>query len=299
MFASKKVLIVSLLLSPVLAHAEMPVVASFSILADLVREVGGERVKVVSLVAEDQDAHVYQPRPADVKKLSEAKVFVVNGLGFEGWLPRLGKSAGFKGTTVTAAQGIKPLEMAEDHHDHGHDHDHKHGEADPHAWHNPRHVMRYVDNIAAGLARADAAGATYYQSRAAAYKQKLKETDDWAQGKFAAVAKAQRKVLTSHDAFAYLGQRYDIRFLSPQGVSTEAEASAKGVARLITQVRREKVKAVFVENISDRRLIEQLSREAGVAVGGKLYSDALSSKPGARSYLELFRSNVEALSAAM
>ena len=294
----RKIIVSSLLLSPLAAWANLPVVASFSIMADITREVGGERVSVVSLVGADQDAHVFQPKPADVKKLAEAKVFVVNGLGFEGWINRLNKSANFKGVTVTAANGIKPLEVAEDGHgdaEHGHDH----GHADPHAWHNPQHVLRYVDNIAAGLSRADAAGASYYRERAAAYKARLQELDSWAGKQFAAVPAARRKVLTLHDAFAYLGQRYAIRFMAPQGVSTDAEASAKSVAQLIRQVKKEQVKAVFIENMSDRRLIDQLAKEAGVKVGGKLYSDALSSQPGARSYLEMFRSNVTALSQSM
>ncbi|KMJ53820.1 metal ABC transporter substrate-binding protein [Vogesella sp. EB] len=294
----RKIIVSSLLLSPLAAWANLPVVASFSIMADITREVGGERVSVVSLVGTDQDAHVFQPKPADVKKLAEAKVFVVNGLGFEGWINRLNKSANFKGVTVTAGNGIKPLEVAED--EHGHDeHGHDHGRADPHAWHNPQHVLRYVDNIAAGLSRADAAGAAYYRERAAAYKARLQELDSWAGKQFAAVPAARRKVLTSHDAFAYLGQRYAIRFMAPQGVSTDAEASAKSVAQLIRQVKKEQVKAVFIENMSDRRLIDQLAKEAGVKVGGKLYSDALSSQPGARSYLEMFRSNVTALSQSM
>ncbi|MDC7701507.1 metal ABC transporter solute-binding protein, Zn/Mn family [Vogesella indigofera] len=294
----RKIIVSSLLLSPLAAWANLPVVASFSIMADITREVGGERVSVVSLVGADQDAHVFQPKPADVKKLAEAKVFVVNGLGFEGWINRLNKSANFKGVTVTAANGLKPLAVAED--GHGHDeHGHDHGRADPHAWHNPQHVLRYVDNIAAGLSRADAAGAAYYRERAAAYKARLQELDSWAGKQFAAVPAARRKVLTSHDAFAYLGQRYAIRFMAPQGVSTDAEASAKSVAQLIRQVKKEQVKAVFIENMSDRRLIDQLAKEAGVKVGGKLYSDALSSQPGARSYLEMFRSNVTALSQSM
>ncbi|WP_373321785.1 metal ABC transporter substrate-binding protein [Vogesella indigofera] len=294
----RKIIVSSLLLSPLATWANLPVVASFSIMADITREVGGERVSVVSLVGADQDAHVFQPKPADVKKLAEAKVFVVNGLGFEGWINRLNKSANFKGVTVTAANGLKPLAVAED--EHGHDeHGHDHGRADPHAWHNPQHVLRYVDNIAAGLSRADAAGASYYRERAAAYKARLQELDSWAGKQFAAVPAARRKVLTSHDAFAYLGQRYAIRFMAPQGVSTDAEASAKSVAQLIRQVKKEQVKAVFIENMSDRRLIDQLAKEAGVKVGGKLYSDALSSQPGARSYLEMFRSNVTALSQSM
>lgn len=295
----RRLLAAALLLSPLLAQAKLPVVASFSIVADVAREVGGERVDVVPLVAPDQDAHVFQPAPADVKKLAAAKVFVVNGLGFEGWMTRLSKSAGFKGMTITAAGKVKPLAMA-GHDEHGHKgHDHDHGKVDPHAWHNPQNVALYADAMADGFAKADPEGATYYRQRAQAYKARLTELDGWAAKSLAAVPTERRKVLTSHDAFAYLGARYKVRFMAPQGVSTDAEASAKGVAALIRQVKREKVTAVFFENMADRRLLDQLSREAGVTVGGKLYSDALSADPAASSYLQMFRSNINALLASM
>ena len=289
----RKLIVAGLMLSPLWAWANMPVVASFSILADITREVGGERVEVVSLVGPDQDAHVFQPKPADVKRLAAARVFVANGLGFEGWISRLSKSASFKGVTVTASNGIKPRAALDE--DDGHQHSH----LDPHAWHNPQNVLRYVDNITAGLSQADAAGAAYYRARADAYKQKVQALDSWAAQQFAAVAAPRRKVLTSHDAFGYFGERYQVRFMAPQGVSTDAEASAKAVAQLIRQVKKEQVKAVFFENMSDRRLIDQLAREAGARVGGKLYSDALSAQPGGRSYLDMFRSNVEALRQSM
>ena len=290
-------LLLALLATPALAD-KLPVLASFSILADLTREVGGERVDVASLVGPDQDAHVFQPAPQDVKKLAAAKVFVVNGLGFEGWLNRLSKSSGFKGQTVVASQGVKPLTLAEDDHDHGHDHGH--ASQDPHAWHNPQNVKLYVRNISAALSQADPAGKDYYSQRAQAYSQQLEQLDADARQRFAAIPASQRKVLTSHDAFAYLAQRYQIRFLSPQGVSTEAEASAKGVAKLVRQVKSEKIRAVFMENMSDKRLLEQLSREAGVQIGGKLYADALSPANGpAASYVQLFKHNVDGLWTAM
>lgn len=297
----RRLLAAAVLLSPLWAQAKLPVVASFSIVADVAREVGGDRVDVVPLVAPDQDAHVFQPAPADVKKLAAAKVFVVNGLGFEGWMTRLSKSAGFKGLTVTAAAKVKPLAMAEDdaHGHKGHDHGHAHGKVDPHAWHNPQNVALYADAMADGFAKADPEGAAYYRQRAQAYKARLAELDDWAAKHLAAVPAERRKVLTSHDAFAYLGARYKVRFMAPQGVSTDAEASAKGVAALIRQVKAEKVNAVFFENMADRRLLDQLSREAGVKVGGKLYSDALSADAAASSYLQMFRSNINALLASM
>jgi zinc/manganese transport system substrate-binding protein len=172
--------------------------------------------------------------------------------------------------------------------------------ADPHAWHNPQNVKLYVNNIRAALTQADPAGKDYYSQRASQYSQQLDALDADARQRFAAIPASQRKVLTSHDAFGYLAQRYQIRFLSPQGISTDAEASAKTVAKLVRQVKAEKIRAVFVENMSDKRLLEQLSREAGVQVGGKLYADALSPANGpAPSYLKLFSHNVNSLSAAM
>ncbi|MDN0075564.1 metal ABC transporter substrate-binding protein [Crenobacter sp. SG2303] len=281
-------------LSSSLWAAPMPVVASFSVVADLTRQVGGDRVEVSSLVGPNQDAHVFQPTPSDVKKVAGAKVFVVNGLGFEGWINRLSHSANFKGVMVEGTKGVTPRKADEQ--EEGHD---EHGGIDPHAFQDPARVQIYVKNIAAGLAKADPAGASYYQTRAASYTKQLKELDAWAQQQFAKVPLAQRKVLTSHDAFGYLGDRYKVRFLAPQGVSTETEASAKGVAMLINQVKREKVKAVFFENMTDPRLLKQLSSEAGVKIGGKLYSDALSPADGpAATYLTMFRYNVSTIMAS-
>ncbi|MXR37869.1 metal ABC transporter substrate-binding protein [Craterilacuibacter sinensis] len=279
---------------PLSAWAKMPVVTSFSIIADMTREIGGDRIEVVSLVGPDQDAHVFQPKPADVKRVGEAKVFVVNGLGYEGWMGRLTRAANFKGVVVSAASGVSALKVASDDHDHGH------GAIDPHAWHDPVRVQNYIHNIEAGLTKADPAGRDIYRQRAAAYSAKVKAMDAWAVQQFSTIPLAQRKVLSSHNAFAYLGARYQISFLAPQGVSTDAEASAKSVARLVRQVRQDKIRAVFAENMASQRLMDQLSREAGVKVGGKLYSDALSPSGGpADSYLALFRHNVSAIVSAL
>ncbi|RXZ42193.1 metal ABC transporter substrate-binding protein [Crenobacter cavernae] len=293
----KTLLALALLAGPLSAFAaKLPVVASFSIVADMTREVGGDRVAVVSLVGADQDAHVYQPTPADVKRVAAARVFVANGLGFEGWLSRLSRSAGFKGITVEAAKGVKPIE---EHSELGHD-GHDHGEINPHAWHDLLAAQKYVANIEAALEKADPAGRDYYRGRASAYTAKLKELDAWAIKSFSAIPAERRKVLTSHDAFPYLGKRYGIRFIAPQGVSTETEASAKGVAQIVRQVRQQKVSAVFFENMSDQKLLGQLSREAGVKVVGKLYADALSAPNGpAPSFVALFRYNADTLLKAL
>lgn len=271
--------------------AKLPVVASFSIVGDMTREIGGDRVDVVSLVGPDQDAHVFQPAPADVKRLSASRLFVTNGLGLEGWMGRLTKASSFKGVTVEAGKGIKTrMAPAEEGEEHSHD------VVDPHAWHDPQRVQVYIRNITAGLIKADPQGKDEYQRRAADFAARVKQEDDWAAKQFAAIPAAKRKMLTSHDAFGYFGERYGIKMLAIQGVSTEAEASAKGVAQLVKQVKQEKVKAVFMENMTDKRLLEQLSKEAKVSIGGELYADALSKSDGpASTYLKLFHHNVETI----
>lgn len=264
------------------AADKLPVTASFSILGDLVRVVGGDRVTVTTLVGPDEDAHAFEPKPADAKVILSTQLWVTNGLGFEPWADKLAKSAGYRGASVVASSGVK-------------------GRAsDPHAWQNPNNVVLYVRNIAASLTRVDANGAATYQANADAYVKELQTLDAWTQAQFAAIPLAKRKVITSHDAFGYFAAHYQIRFLAPQGVNTDAEPSAKQVAQLIRQIQREKIRAVFVENMSNPKLIAQLSQDAGATVGASLYSDALSAadKPGA-TYLQMMRHNVTQLAAGM
>ena len=281
-----------LLALPALAEP-LPVVASFSILADVVRLIGGERVQVRALVGPDQDAHVYQPTPEDVRAVAAARVVVTNGLGFEGWIDRLVKASDTKAARVVATAGIRSRTMAGD--DHG-----GRKVTDPHVWHDPRRMAVYGRTIADGLAAADPAGAEAYRANAAAFGERMAALDSWAEDQFAKVPAQKRKVITSHDAFGYLAERYRLTLASPRGISTEAEPSAKGIAQLIRQIREQKIKAIFIENITDRRLVEQLAKEAGAVVGGRLYSDALSAPGGpASSYETLFRSNVALLTSAM
>ena len=285
------------------AAEPVPVVASFSILGDLVRVVGGERVSVITLVGPDEDAHVFEPKPTDAKTLVQSRLLIVNGLGFEPWAQKLAKSAGYKGETVAASRGVKPLVMAEEdaHGEKGHkDKGHHHDEADPHAWQNPHNVVLYSRNIAAALAKVDPAGATAYQTNANAYVKELQALDTWAKAQFVAIPADKRKAITSHDAFGYLAAQYQIKFLAPQGVSTDAEPSAREVAQLIRQIQRERIKAVFVENMSNPKLLAQLGKDAGVTVGPALFVDALSAAGGpADSYLKLMRHNVTQLAAGM
>lgn len=279
-----------LLSLPTLAAEPVPVVASFSILGDLVRVVGGERVQVTTLVRPDADAHSFEPKPADARAVLKARLFVINGLNFEPWAEKLAKSAAYQGATVVASRGVKPLQMEEAGHGHGHQ------DADPHAWQNPQNVVLYVQNIAAGLAQVDPAGASSYQANAARYAAGLKDFDAQAKAQFAAIPSAKRMVITSHDAFGYFAAHYQIKFLAPEGVNADATPSAKHVAELIRQMKREKIRAVFVENMSNPKLIAQLSKDAGATLGGTLYSDALSgpNEPGS-SYLKMMQHNVTQL----
>jgi zinc/manganese transport system substrate-binding protein len=290
--------------NPALAQARIKATASFSILGDMVGRVGGDRVDVTTLVGPNGDAHVYAPTPADAKAVAAADVVFVNGLGFEGWLERLTKSAAYKGPVITASQGVKSRAMEDEQegHDHGKAEDHgaHHDGRDPHAWQNLRNGLLYVKNIADGLCKADTAGCVTYRSNANAYSAEIEALDKQVREDIGRIAKAKRKVITSHDAFGYFGDAYGITFIAPQGISTESEASAADVAKLIRQIRKEKVTALFVENISDPRLIEQIGRETGVKPGGELFSDALSAKDGpAGTYLAMFRNNIGLLTQAM
>lgn len=286
------------------------VISSFSILGDVARQIGGEQVQVTDIVGPGQDGHVYQVTPADIRRLREAQLVLMNGLGYEGAaLERAVRDS--QVPLALASAGIEPLKGGHAHddghdHDHGHDHDdkadgHDAGAPDPHIWQNPVLMQTYAANVAQALIQADPAHREAYEQRLAAYQQILRELDSWAETQFAGIPQAQRKVVTGHDAFAYLGQRYQVSFLAPQGVSTDSQPSARTVAALIAQIRKEQVKAVFVENIKDPRLVEQISREAGVTVQEQpLYSDALSPVDGpANSYVSLMRYNVTQLVQAM
>ncbi|ADJ64646.1 metal ABC transporter substrate-binding protein [Herbaspirillum seropedicae] len=285
---------------PAAAAERIPVLASFSILGDVVANVGGDRIAVSTLVGPDEDAHVFQPAPDDIKAVSRARLVVVNGLGFEGWMERLAQSANYRGPIVVASAGIKARErVGEDEDEHGHDHaaaHEHHGKDDPHAWQDPQNVVVYTRNIVTALAKLDPAGAAVYRKNGDAYIAKLQDLDAWAARQFAQIPDAKRKVITSHDAFEYFGARYQVRFLAAQGVSTDSEPSAREIAALIRQIRTEKIKALFFENMSNPKLLQQIAREAGTAPGGKLYADALSKADGpAPDYLSLMRYNITQL----
>jgi zinc/manganese transport system substrate-binding protein len=295
---------VAALASPVLAQEQqgkLPVVATFSILGDIVGNVGGDRVVVKSLVGPNGDAHVYSPSPADAKTLADARVIVTNGLGFEGWLARLIKSSNTKAPNVVAATGIKPRKLAgKDSHGHGHKHGHDHGGGDPHAWQSVGNVKTYVANIRDGLIAADPAGKAAYEANAAAYLAKLDALEGEVREAISKIPPERRKIITTHDAFGYFKDAYGVDFIAPQGVSTDSEATARDVARIITQIRKQKIPAVFMENVSDTRLLTRIANETGAKLGGTLYSDALTDEKGpAPTYIDLIRHNIRTLSAAL
>ncbi|MDF2621256.1 MAG: periplasmic solute binding protein [Xanthobacteraceae bacterium] len=291
------------------APAKIPVVATFSILGDFVRQVGGDRVAVSTLVGPNGDAHVFQPSPADAKKVAAAKLVFVNGLGFEGWIDRLVKASGTKAKLVVATTGIAPREMAEEEDDHDHDHskkadahghDHDHGGTDPHAWQSVDNAEVYVANIRDALIAADPAGKATYEANAAAYTARLDALDAQVKAAILAIPTERRRIITSHDAFGYFGAAYGMEFIAPQGVSTESEASAKDVARIIRQIKAEKIPAVFMENISDPRLVKRIAAETDAKIGGELYSDALSDDKGpASTYIDMMQNNIRQFSAAL
>jgi zinc/manganese transport system substrate-binding protein len=273
------------------AQPKLPVVASFSILGDLVKNVGGERVAVATLVGPNGDAHVYSPSPADAKTLSQAKLVFTNGLGFEGWIGRLVKSSNTRAPNVVVSKGVKPRKSADAH---------DHGGGDPHAWQSVANVKLYVANIRDALAAADPAGRDAYAANAAAYLERLDALDREVRAAVARIAPERRRIITTHDAFGYFQDAYGLAFVAPQGVSTDAEASARDLARIIQQVRKQKIPAVFLENVSDPRLLQRIAEETGAKIGGTLYSDALTDEKGpAPTYIDLIRHNIRTLSAAL
>jgi zinc/manganese transport system substrate-binding protein len=271
---------------PVRAQERLNVVASFSILGDLVRNVGGDRANVTTLVGPDGDAHVYAPTPADARKIADAKLVIVNGFGLEGWLPRLVQSAGGKASIVTATAGIAPLTLGSD--------------ADPHAWQSVANAKTYVGNIRDALVAADPASGQVFRANADAYLAKLDTLDGEVRAAVVQIPQTRRKVISTHRAFGYFAAAYGVEFIAPIGVSTESEASARDIAGIITQVRAAKIPAVFLENVSDPRLIRRISAETGAKVGGTLYSDSLTAEKGdAPTYIDMVRHNIKALTSAL
>ena len=341
------------------ADEPIPVVATFSIIGDIVGRIGGEHVALTTLVGADGDTHVYRPTPRDASDVAQAEILFMNGLEFEGWLERLAEAAPFDGEMVVATTGIDAIAYEDDHDDHDdhakdddHDHDHEdhadhdhdkehgdhddhadhekhddhdehadhddhddHGDAhaghddhhghdhgifDPHAWHTVENAIVYVDNITAALAKADPDNASSYYANRAEYVAELEALDAEIDAMMSTIPEDKRTVVTSHDAFGYFAAHHGVTFLAPQGLSTESEASAADVAKLIRQIRADGISAVFVETVTDNRLIEQIANETGVAIGGTLFAGALSDADGpAPTYIDMLRHNAKTLADAL
>jgi zinc/manganese transport system substrate-binding protein len=273
-----------------IAAEKLKAVASFSILADLVKQVGGDHVDVTAIVGPDGDAHVFQPSPQDAKAVAEANIVVINGLGLEGWMARLIQSSGTKAPVVVASKGVERLQGEGE----------AKGKADPHAWQSIGNAKIYLANIRDGLIAADPVDKADYEANAKAYLGKLDQLEAEVKEAIASIPPKNRKIITTHDAFGYFGRAYGMRFIAPQGVSTETEPSAKDIAKIIRQIKAQHVPAVFLENISDPRLMQQIARESGAKIGDKLYSDALS-KPaaGADTYIDIMHNNIAAFTKAL
>jgi zinc/manganese transport system substrate-binding protein len=279
-------LVLAISAAPTHAQAPLKVVASFSILGDFVKNVGGNRVEVTTLVGPDGDVHVYTPTPADARKIADAKLLVVNGLGLEGWLPRLLQAAGGNASIVTVTSGIAPLKLGSD--------------ADPHAWQSVANAEKYVANLRDALAAADPPDAQVFRQNAQAYLAKLEALDGEVRQAVDRIPPGRRKMISTHDAFGYFAARYGIEFIAPIGVSTEAEASARDIAKIIAQMKAEHIPAVFLERISDPRLMRRISAETGAKIGGTLYSDSLSDEKGdAPTYIDMVRHNIRTLTGAL
>lgn len=276
----------AMLISPLTLAKTVDAVASFTVLADIVKQVGGDHVKVKSLVGPNGDPHTFEPTPQDSQALAQADVVFVSGLGMEGWMDRLISASGYKGTVVVASNGVNTRKMEED------------GKTitDPHAWNSMHNGVIYATNVMNALIKADPDDAADIRHSGERYIQQLQKLDSWAKSEFAGVAQSKRKVLTSHDAFGYFGQRYGVTFLAPVGFSTEAEASASDVAAIIKQLRAEHITIYFMENQTDPRLVKQIASETGAQPGGELYPEALSAASGpAPTYEAAFKHNVETL----
>ncbi|MBR5940747.1 MAG: zinc ABC transporter substrate-binding protein [Neisseriaceae bacterium] len=281
------------LLSVSAAFAEpVKVSTSFSILGNIVREIGGDKVEVAEIVKPNQDMHIYRITPQDAKRLKNSQLILLNGKGFESnEFVKAAKAANVP--VFNAADNIQSIQHDDDHH---HDHHHHHEKDDPHVWQDPVLMKQYTQNIANALIKIDPANKDYYSGSLKKYQQKLDDLDALAKKSFATIAPEKRKVLTSHDSFAYFGARYQVKFMAPQGVSEDSEPSAKQMAEIIRTVKRENIRAVFIENISNPKLLNRLTSEAGVAVTGKLYSDAL---PENKGYVDMMKHNIETLAGAM
>ncbi len=285
------------------ASAEgLKVVSSFTVISDFAKNVGGDKISLTTLVGPNGDAHVYEPKPADAAAVAVADVVLVNGLHFEGFLPRLVEASATKAPIVELSKGVEPIKSAEEDHDHGAAGAEKeeHGAYDPHAFQSIHNAKIYVRNIVDAFCTADAANCDTYKTNGAAYTAKLDATEAEVKAAIASIPESKRLIITSHDAFGYFQHEYGLKFLAPEGISTDSEASAADIVALIKQIKEDKASAIFVENITNPRLIEQIASETKLNVGGTLFSDALSTpEEGASTYIDMMHHNIDTFKKAI
>jgi zinc/manganese transport system substrate-binding protein len=302
-FSLYATLLLALTVGSLRAEEPLEVVASFSILGDIAKEIGGDQISLTVLVGRNSDTHVYRAKPQDAQLLNKADVLLTNGLGFEGWIDRLAQSSGFQGQLIVASHNL-PFVISSEHGGHddhaGHDDHENESGIDPHAWHNIENAKQYARNIALGFIEKAPNQKTYFEQRLSRYLNILEELNLELNTLVSSVSENQRRVVTSHDAFGYLAQKYQLQFIAPLSVSTESEASAKDIALLIRQIKEHGIQAIFVENVSDARLISQVARETNATIGGELYADSLSELGGdAESYVSLMRHNMNTIVEAL
>ncbi|ATU90760.1 metal ABC transporter solute-binding protein, Zn/Mn family [Phyllobacterium zundukense] len=285
------------------ASAEgLKVVSSFTVISDFAKNVGGDKISLTTLVGPNGDAHVYEPKPADAAAVAVADVVLVNGLHFEGFLPRLVEASATKAPIVELSKGVEPIKSAEEDHDHGAAGAEKeeHGAYDPHAFQSIHNAKIYVRNIVDAFCTADVANCDTYKTNGAAYTAKLDATEAEVKAAIASIPESKRLIITSHDAFGYFQHEYGLKFLAPEGISTDSEASAADIVALIKQIKEDKASAIFVENITNPRLIEQIASETKLNVGGTLFSDALSTpEEGASTYIDMMHHNIDTFKKAI
>jgi zinc/manganese transport system substrate-binding protein len=290
----KRFILLSIFVLSSLGHAQtIQVATSFSILEDLVKNVGGNRVQITNFVPRDGDAHGYQPSAQDVKGLAQAKIVFISGLGLETWFAKLAKNAGTKAQIIELSKGLITRKFSDGE---------EIGEADPHIWWNTINVIAYINKIRNALTSADVTNKNTYWTNAAKYTRQLANLDTWAKLEVQKIPAANRKIVTNHDALGYLADRYGFQVIGtviPSG-STERAPSAKETANLIRVIRREQVKAIFTENVVNPKLAEAVSRETNAKIAPALYTDALGAVGSSgETYMKAFKHNIQTLVTAL
>lgn len=290
MSRNSKLIIIILLACYAHVHSQVPkVVATASMIADMARELGGDRIAVECIVPIGGDPHIYQPTPGDARMVHEADLILKNGLTFEGWLNELIENSGTEANVVTVTQGIKPIESQV-----------YQNATDPHAWMDAFLAQTYIKNIKESLLSLDPEGRQYYQQKYDRYSHRLKELDQYITESIEKIPENQRILITSHDAFQYYGRRYGLRLESVLGTSTDAEIQTSDIFHLNKVIKETGVSAVFIESTINPKVLQQIASDNKIKIGGKLYSDSIGDEksPGA-TYYDMLKHNTDVIFAAL